>query len=201
MLLRTVTTHRPFTSQHTNFYLSGHLRFLGPYIWQNRHPKYIYTYKSGSDVRSKPPEPLTATTMSSPSSLTEWTKSHFSSLFKPSENQLQEVSAFTENAEVLVNHTQVSVEQFKKSLAEKFGAGVVQDVQIDWKELIHDEEAGIVAGFVDVTRSMKFRIRAGPAQIHTYISISMKIAQTGDQRAVSQMFYTSVDKAAELHLQ
>ncbi|SJK99109.1 uncharacterized protein ARMOST_02395 [Armillaria ostoyae] len=138
--------------------------------------------------------------MSSPSSLTEWAKSQFSNLFKEPGNQLEEVSVFTADAQVLLNHSQVSVEQFKKSLAEKFGAGVVQDVQIDWKELIHDEEAGFVAGFVDVTRSMKFRIRAGPAQIHTYISLSMKVAQEGDQRTVSQMFYTSVDKAAEVHL-
>ncbi|KAK0490124.1 hypothetical protein EDD18DRAFT_550679 [Armillaria luteobubalina] len=120
--------------------------------------------------------------MSSPSSLTEWAKSQFSNLLKEPGNQLEEVSVFTADAQVLVNHSQVSVEQFKKSLAEKFGAGVVQDVQINWKELIHDEEVGIVAGFVDVTRSMKFRIRAGPAQIHTYISLSMKVSQEGDQR-------------------
>ncbi len=77
--------------------------------------------------------------MSSPSSLTEWAQTQFSSLFKEPGNQLEEVSVFTADAQVLVNHSQVSVEQFKKSLAEKFGAGVVQDVHIDWKELIHDE--------------------------------------------------------------
>ncbi|KAK0444605.1 uncharacterized protein EV420DRAFT_1573820 [Desarmillaria tabescens] len=201
MFLRTVTTHPALlASQRNNLFLRGRLRISAPYIWRNQHPKYIYTYKSGGDVKSKPTEPLTVTTMSSPSTLTEWTQSQFSSLFKPSENQLQEVSVFAADAQVMVNHTQVSVEQFKKSLADKFGAGIVQDVNIDWKELIHDDESGIVAGFVDVTRSMKFRIRVGPAQIHTYISVSMKIAQDGDQRAVSQMFYTSVDKAAELHL-
>ncbi len=140
MFLRTVTTHRALTSRCTNCSLSGRLRFFGPYICRNPHQNYISTYyKSGSDVKSKPPPPLTATTMSSPSSLTEWAQTQFSSLFKEPGNQLEEVSVFTADAQVLVNHSQVSVEQFKKSLAEKFGAGVVQDVHIDWKELIHDE--------------------------------------------------------------
>ncbi|KAG7441843.1 uncharacterized protein BT62DRAFT_936719 [Guyanagaster necrorhizus] len=138
--------------------------------------------------------------MSSPSSLTEWTKSQFSSLFRPSEHLFPEVSVFSADALIMVNHTVVSVVQFKTLLAEKFGAGAVQDADINWKELIYDDETGVVAGFVDVTRSMKFRIRAGPAQIHTYVGLSAKIVQNGDERTVTQMFYTSVDKAAEVHL-
>jgi len=69
------------------------------------------------------------------------------------------------------------------------------------------DEAGIVAGFLVVTRSLKFRIRAAPAQLQTILTLNSKIEQDvtaegdedGDRRRIVHLFMTLVDKRPPIH--
>lgn len=78
------------------------------------------------------------------------------------------------------------------------------------------QKYGIVGGYVVATRSMKFRIRAGPAQTHTYASVSFKyvhcfgyraatdlllrIDSSNESRAITAFFISVTDKAAAISL-
>ena len=86
-----------------------------------------------------------------------------------------------------------------------------------------------MAGFLIVNRSLKYRIRAAPAQIHTVVNISAKFVphlmspifllthsipfhrveqcvaseadEHGDRRRIVHLFMTSVDKRPPIHFQ
>jgi len=125
-------------------------------------------------------------------SLTEWAQSHLTTLYEShpttsapaTESDLSPAfdSAFSPEAEIFVNHDAVDRDALKDSIAKKKWA--VQRCDVEWKNVIEvpantnkPHEAGIVAGFLVVTHSMKFRIRATPAQNQTFISFNAKIAQ------------------------
>ncbi|KIK67757.1 hypothetical protein GYMLUDRAFT_36522 [Collybiopsis luxurians FD-317 M1] len=133
------------------------------------------------------------------------------------DSQLQ--SMFTQNAQIFVNHSEpMSVEEFKNHLGQTFGTN---KATAEWKECFEvgdrNEETqsqaegttGIVAGYLIVTRTLKFRIRATPAKNHTHISLSAKIVHDPeatsstdqDKRRITQLFFTSVMKAAPIHIQ
>ncbi|KAK7448133.1 hypothetical protein VKT23_013892 [Stygiomarasmius scandens] len=151
-------------------------------------------------------------------SLTDWAKSNINSLYElhstSGEGQQAQQSGaglvFAPNAQIFHNHKQVTVEEFQKEMSQSFGS---VGSSVEWKECVEIPESketphtGIVAGFLVVTRTMKFRIRAAPAQNNTFISISAKIEDSntegdeqGDRRRVVQLFHTAVTKAAPVHL-
>jgi len=87
---------------------------------------------------------------------------------------------------------------------------------VEWKQLIEipqkekDNDSGpggIIARFFVVTRSLKFRIRAGPAQRQSLNSFTAKIEEDPatavghkeDGLRISQLFITSVEKAIPVH--
>ncbi|KAF8919171.1 hypothetical protein CPB85DRAFT_1429803 [Mucidula mucida] len=132
-------------------------------------------------------------------SLIDMAKSAISALIESAHTTDSPASPFAQNAQIYVNHAgPVSLDAFQATLAHKFGAAA--GVQIEWKEIFEDAEAGVVAGFAVITRSMKFRIRVGPAQMLTSAMISLKLEEEDGKRVISQMFFTSTDKAAPIHL-
>ncbi|KAH9485882.1 hypothetical protein JR316_0002797 [Psilocybe cubensis] len=156
--------------------------------------------------------------MSSNASASQWLRNRFTSLYEaappPEEADFKAlfVSIFSEDAQVWFNHEQISVDAFQEKITSANYAA--KEASIDWKDLIEipgndAEHEGIVAGSFVVTRSMKFRIRAAPAQRLNHNIFSAKInidptAQpdiTGSKRRISEFFLTSFDKAAPIHLQ
>ncbi|KAE9409923.1 hypothetical protein BT96DRAFT_984254 [Gymnopus androsaceus JB14] len=175
-------------------------------------------------------------------SLTEWAQSRFTTLFehpaanKDTESQPSSSSSlesqiqalFSPTAQIYINHNgPVSVEEFNQQVGSTFGTN---KTEVEWKDCLEvvddkskesdggdnspgaDGKTGIFAGYLIVTRTLKFMIRAAPAKNYTYIWLSAKIAydsevsessETGgqiDKRRIVQLFYTSVGKAAPLLL-
>ncbi|PPQ83721.1 hypothetical protein CVT25_006125 [Psilocybe cyanescens] len=154
-------------------------------------------------------------------SASQWLRNRFTSLYEaappPEEADFKALflSVFSEDSQVVFNHESMSIDTFQEKLTTANYA--VSDASVDWKDLVeipaHDREAGaqegIVAGSFVVTRSMKFRIRAGRAQRLNHNIFSAKIdtdhsAQpdiNGSKRRITGFFITSLDKAAPIHLQ
>ncbi|KAF9077040.1 hypothetical protein BDP27DRAFT_1313017, partial [Rhodocollybia butyracea] len=147
---------------------------------------------------------LTKTPMSNetaaPQSLTEWAQSHFTAFFEhnttsasndaqddPTPDQSPSLDSqiqamFSPNAQIFMNHTgPLSVGDFTKQMGQAFGTN---QTSVEWKESFEvDDQAqdkteegktGIFAGYLIVTRTLKFRIRAAPAKNYTTISLSAK---------------------------
>ncbi|KAJ3915182.1 hypothetical protein F5877DRAFT_49031 [Lentinula edodes] len=163
-------------------------------------------------------------------SLTEWVQSRFSGLYEhPSPDtsdtnttQSRIQSMFTPTAQIYLNHTgPVPLEEFTKNLEQTFGTN---KTEVEWKECFEvpdsnkeekddnhevvEGETGIVAGYLIITRTLKFRIRATPAKNYTHVSLSAKVQgsdrseeKSGDSRRIVQLFYTSASKAAPVHIQ
>ncbi|THU90352.1 hypothetical protein K435DRAFT_728446 [Dendrothele bispora CBS 962.96] len=150
-------------------------------------------------------------------SLTDWAKTRIGSLYElhstsGEEQQAQQTGAglvFAPNVQIFHNHKQTSPEDFQKEISQTFGS---VGSSVEWKECVEvpgeDSREGIVAGFLVVTRTLKFRIRAGPAKNNTFVSFSAKIEEDanseadgqGDRRRIVQLFHTSSSKAAPVHL-
>ncbi|KAF8957585.1 hypothetical protein BDZ97DRAFT_1845699 [Flammula alnicola] len=191
------------------------LNFLIILISQNAHEDRtpVLKFPSRSHPMSNDPH------ASSP--LTQWLQTRLGSLYEsvpPVEeadfNALFQ-SAFSDDASIYVNHEQMSQETFLTRL-HSYNAAITR-ATVEWKEVIEatpkegeqHSAGGIVAGFFVVTRSMKFRIRVGPAQRLSFNSFSAKIDENPDAQPgpdgtrlrITQLFITSVDKAAPIHLQ
>ncbi|GLB35376.1 hypothetical protein LshimejAT787_0209410 [Lyophyllum shimeji] len=153
---------------------------------------------------------------SSSDSLTSWVRTRLAALYEfPSEAQQAELqssfdASFSPQAQILVNHAPVARDAFKDDLSRR--AIAAARASVDWKELIEvpkaddADEAEIVAGCFVVTRSMKFRIRAAPAQTHSTVIFSAKIDRDpniheGDPRHIVHLVQTVADKAAPIHMQ
>ncbi|KAF9457645.1 hypothetical protein BDZ94DRAFT_1175100 [Collybia nuda] len=158
-------------------------------------------------------------------SLTNWIQNKFTTLYESSSNtsgsQVEQSfdSTFSSTLEVIVNHVPTTREKLKKGIEDR-GFAETRSA-IEWKDVIevsggdNAQEVrwistyhahGIVAGSFAVTRSLKLRIRAGPAQTINYTVFSAKIVQDssindGDKRRIIQIFITSMVKAAPIHLQ
>ncbi|KAF9269893.1 hypothetical protein L218DRAFT_992573 [Marasmius fiardii PR-910] len=144
-------------------------------------------------------------------SLTEWAQSKLNNMFELSRQSSEDLQAhfnttFSPNAQILMNHVPISAPEFQKRISESSGG--TAKVSVEWKDVMEDSQAGIVAGFLVLTRSMVFRIRAAPAQNHTFLNISAKIEEDssaqpdehGDKRRIVHLVYTSVTKPAAVHL-
>ncbi|KAF8058518.1 hypothetical protein FPV67DRAFT_1522717 [Lyophyllum atratum] len=157
------------------------------------------------------------TTTSSGDSLKSWAQAGLTALYGSSSNASDTDfrssfdTLFSSQAEILVNHVALALDGFKDDIKNR--AFAATRVSIAWKEIVEvpkadspENEAGIVAGCFVVTRSLKFRIRAAPAQSNTTVVFSAKIdrdpsIQDGDPRRIMHMFQTISDKAAPIHLQ
>ncbi|KAJ3932998.1 MAG: hypothetical protein NXY57DRAFT_893072 [Lentinula lateritia] len=160
-------------------------------------------------------------------SLTKWVQSQFSGLYEhPSPDTSDNAqdtdtnttrsriqSMFTPTAQIYLNHTgPVPLEEFTKNLEQTFGTN---KTEVEWKECFEvpdnnkeekddNHETGIVAGYLIITRTLKFRIRATPAKNYTHVSVQgsdRSEEKSGDSRRIVQLFYTSASKAAPVHIQ
>ncbi|KIM36908.1 hypothetical protein M413DRAFT_448832 [Hebeloma cylindrosporum] len=121
-------------------------------------------------------------------------------------------TTFSENAIIRHNHELVSKEEFLQRLIVGNFACLHASVNLWGSQVVEipaggDSEGGIIAGFFEVTRSLKYRIRAGPAQRESHNIFSSKVEDLGKEESgdrklrISEFFVTSVNKAVPVHLQ
>ncbi|KZT27191.1 hypothetical protein NEOLEDRAFT_1061311 [Neolentinus lepideus HHB14362 ss-1] len=155
--------------------------------------------------------------------LETWAKSRIAALYETTEEDRFDSafeSCFSSDAQIIMNHEPVSRENAKSDLLTKRFAA--QQATVNWDNVMSaskegDDKAshvtvrviwkiGIVAGFCTITRTMRLRIRAAPAQRTTQCTFSVKIdrdasgsAGSEDNRRIVQLWQTAVDKAAPIH--
>ncbi|KAF9445550.1 hypothetical protein P691DRAFT_675366 [Macrolepiota fuliginosa MF-IS2] len=152
-------------------------------------------------------------------SLADWVKGQFTPLFqKNTESADSDVSStlgstFKPDARIIYNHQSIDLAKFGDDLNQSGFA--VTRTDVEWKEIFatpnesdgSGTQAGIVAGYFVVTRSMKFRIRAAPARTLQHCFFSAKVEegtqteQGPGNRLISELFITSISKQAPIHLQ
>jgi len=148
-------------------------------------------------------------------SLTSWVKAHLSSLYESPSNATEEDFqeffdlTFSSNADIILNHSSITRDELRQDIRRRSFAATA--VSTEWKDVAEVEQnqckkEGIVAGFFVVTRTLKFRIRAAPAQMNAFVTFSAKIEQgsqdqNGDQRRIVQLLLTCIDKSPPIHLQ
>ncbi|TFK45414.1 hypothetical protein OE88DRAFT_1639926 [Heliocybe sulcata] len=141
--------------------------------------------------------------------LESWAKSRIASLYETLEEEQFHTafdSCFSPDAQVIMNHEPVSRDNAKSDLLTKRFAA--QSATVKWENVISvpkegDDNVGVVAGFCTITRTMKLRIRAAPAQRTTQCAVDRDTsdpAETGDNRRIVNLWQTTVDKAAPIHL-
>jgi hypothetical protein len=133
--------------------------------------------------------------LSKPNS-TSWTQSRLGALYETRENEVFASTfdtVFSSSCEVRANHIPSTVDAFKESISSHRAAGA--GVTLSWENVIATSDSpdevsspvpqrhsspltywkpSVVAGTLIVTRSMKFRIRAAPAQRQTHINFSVR---------------------------
>ncbi|EIW82447.1 hypothetical protein CONPUDRAFT_81921 [Coniophora puteana RWD-64-598 SS2] len=160
--------------------------------------------------------------MSTPVDHATWLQSHLTTLCESeSEDSFHGSfdSVFAPGCQVIVNHTPASIDEFKDQLRTNLGASV--SAKTSWENVITasprspsednqessqgvtSDQASIVAAFVTITRSMKFRIRAAPAQRQSLVHLSAKIEGNGteeaDGRRITSLLWTSVERTPPIH--
>ncbi|EDR07635.1 uncharacterized protein LACBIDRAFT_327502 [Laccaria bicolor S238N-H82] len=103
--------------------------------------------------------------------------------------------------DIRINHNPILLPGLKDYLVRAREGG--SHAKVIFKDVfeVPEEGGGIVAGFFTVTRNLKFRIRAGPAQRIESVSFSAKLERTaGDDFRIIQLYITTVNKAAPIHL-
>ncbi|KAF8628614.1 hypothetical protein AX15_003808 [Amanita polypyramis BW_CC] len=118
---------------------------------------------------------------------------------------------FNDDARIMMNHKLISLDDFQSNLARRRFAEV--GTVIEWKDIVESKieggkeesgppsvDEGIVAGVYVITRSLRLRIRAGPAQTQSHVVFSAKIQNDSDGRKVSEFFLIVVDTAVPVSL-
>lgn len=146
--------------------------------------------------------PAPASSPSESLTLTEWTKAHLTALYELTPTPDLDTTfstTFSPSAEILINHSSISLNAFKEQISETRTASLASTVEFKSlsqvssgaegksdqvrrtnrkSRLSHLQcvtwKAGIVAGCFLVTRSLKFRIRAASAQTYMHITFSAK---------------------------
>ncbi|KAF8176942.1 hypothetical protein BJ912DRAFT_1063756 [Pholiota molesta] len=153
--------------------------------------------------------------------LSLWLQSRISGLYEavpPTEEadfKALYYTTFDIDASIYMNHEKVSQDTYLARLNSANFA--VTHATVNWKELIdaspsstekeEDVKGGIISGFFVIKSSMKFRIRAGPAQRFNFNTFSAKIdhkpeaepAGDGSRLRITELFITSIQKAAPIH--
>ncbi|KAJ7592427.1 hypothetical protein C8J56DRAFT_928647 [Mycena floridula] len=152
-----------------------------------------------------------------PQSLTEWLQTNLTGRYFEKKEEGDQANAaapvvFAPNAQIFLNHVSTSIEEYQQHHERNL---MTSGATVEWKDVIEvpdseeegkAHEAGIVAGFLVVTRSMKFKVRATAAKSQTLITLSAKIEQSGedsepDKRRIVQLFHTAAQKAVPIHIQ
>ncbi|KAF5320758.1 hypothetical protein D9619_002213 [Psilocybe cf. subviscida] len=197
----TLTQHQPDTIMNpTQFPPTGPLTKW----FQTRMETLLTT----TPARSQQPPSITESYPVEPE-----TQADFKSLF---------YTAFHPDAKITMNHQQVSQEDFIRQMEQSTMGLGPGGVQVDWRDILeipssdnqgqsaYGHEAGIVAGMFVATRSLKFRIRAGPAQrhsfnvfsarLHTSKSLSEVNADKEHPYLIADLVLTTHEQAAPIHM-
>jgi hypothetical protein len=151
--------------------------------------------------------------MSKPDSIS-WTQSHLGALYEAQEDEVFANTfdtAFSPSCEVRVNHAPSTLDALRASVSSRKAA--TKGVALSWENVISTgnspDEPSVVAGTLIITRSMMFRIRAGPAQRLTHINFSAKVErledsnvqadENDDSRRITSLYLTSVDTVPPIH--
>ncbi|KAG6867591.1 hypothetical protein C0993_000812 [Termitomyces sp. T159_Od127] len=119
------------------------------------------------------------------------------------------VALFTSRTQILLNHIPITFEDFQNDIRSQLQSSI--HASVSWKDVMEvynpedesQKQEGIVAGIYVVTRSLKFRIRAGPAQRKTTVVFSAKIERDPnihdeDARRVVHLHQTQLDEAVPI---
>ncbi|PPR02549.1 hypothetical protein CVT26_012017 [Gymnopilus dilepis] len=146
----------------------------------------------------------------------QWIQNKFTTIYESaSPDQVSDfkthlANVFHKDVEIYQNHQPISLGTFQDDLSQANAAHARSS--IEWKEVFEvpppegDSDTSIVAGSFIVTRSMKFRIRAAPAQRlnHNIFSAKVQRNKSGQEEdgqfLITQLFITSVQNAAPIHL-
>ncbi|KAG1725288.1 uncharacterized protein EDB91DRAFT_1239885 [Suillus paluster] len=143
--------------------------------------------------------------------LISWTQSRLGALYEAHEDDAFASAfdaVFASSCEVRVNHIPSTLDAFKDSVSSRRAAS--RGVTLSWENVIttgdSPDEPSVVAGTLIITRSMMFRIRAAPAQRLTQIHFSARVEQDSsvqanedDNRRITSLYHTSVDKTPPIH--
>ncbi|EGO00658.1 hypothetical protein SERLA73DRAFT_133625 [Serpula lacrymans var. lacrymans S7.3] len=153
----------------------------------------------------------------SASTLSSWVQSRLSAVYEAAEDDAFYKAfdaVFSPSCQVTHNHASISRDALKDALFSRRAASI--GAQVKWDDNVitaaaekNSNEAGIVAGSFVVQTSMKFRIRAAPAQRQTLLHFSAKVEQddavaadeTGDRRRIISFLYTTLDRTPPIHFQ
>ncbi|KAF9490961.1 hypothetical protein BDN71DRAFT_1453614 [Pleurotus eryngii] len=154
--------------------------------------------------------------------LIPWLQDRFSKIYDISSSQneggpIEDFSAgfdaaFASNILITINGEEVSRDGLREGIISSTFAAT--HIQVEWKDLIEvpnqgsddsDLVTGMVAGQLVTTRSLKFRIRAAPAQNQTITIFQARIENdttisSGDPRRITQLYYTTLSKPVPVHV-
>lgn len=146
--------------------------------------------------------------------LVNWFKDSLTSLYQSALDSAQGKlsstveSLFEGDAHIIYNHEQIDLAKLDEALG--ISSALAIRAEVEWKEVMSSTVGGnnetqqdaIVTGYFIVTRSMKFRIRAAPAQTLQHCFFSAKIkGDLGNKEgapAISELFITSISKQAPI---
>ncbi|KAG2131641.1 hypothetical protein DEU56DRAFT_981852 [Suillus clintonianus] len=143
--------------------------------------------------------------------LISWTQSRLGALYEVREDEAFTSAfnaVFSPSCEVRMNHTLSTLDAFKDSISACRAASI--GITLSWENMItaagdSPDESSVVSGTLKITRSMRFRIRAAPAQHQTHINFSARVelqqvqANEDDRRRITSIYHTSVDKMSPIH--
>ncbi|KAF4575475.1 hypothetical protein EYR40_004786 [Pleurotus pulmonarius] len=139
-------------------------------------------------------------------------------------------AVFASNIQITINGEEVSRDGLKEQIISS--SFVATHIQLEWKDLIevpnqgvddsdlvkiyiaspvrllklrHMQVTGMVAGQFITTRSLKFRIRAAPAQNQTITVFQARIENdasisSDDARRITHLHYTTLSKPVPVHI-
>ncbi|KAF8336071.1 hypothetical protein F5887DRAFT_1250022 [Amanita rubescens] len=158
---------------------------------------------------------MSTSTHTSDDSLITWFKTRIEAFHGISENPDLH-TFFSDDARIVLNHRLISVDDFYGEFARRRFA--VVEVTVDWQHIVDDkvldaaeqeneDKAGelgteIVAGSYIVTSSLKFRVRAAPAQKKSHVVFSARVKNqlAGDGWRISELYMAMVDKPVPITL-
>ncbi|KAH7916107.1 hypothetical protein BJ138DRAFT_1109026 [Hygrophoropsis aurantiaca] len=147
------------------------------------------------------------------SDLPSWTQSRLTAVYQaPDDETFHNAfdAAFSPKCEVFASQeSSESIETLKEQLLARRAATVNSKVDWDNTPTLESNEAvagpAAIDGSFVVTRSLKFRIRAGPAQRLTHVVFEAKVDQgegdTDDSRRIVSFRHTSTDSTPPIHFQ
>jgi len=133
--------------------------------------------------------------------LQEWTQTSFTDLYNLGKDP-QAQTLFTPDAQITLNGAVLSPEKYNEHITEQRGAAPRIDVV--WGDVLAKPEAEscsiLFKGSYTITRSLKFRLRAGPMQTLTHIVLEARVAEIDSERKITSLLQTETYENPPVHL-